>query len=130
MTTVVSHAMREKDTRVSCRTPGTAALTPDLAADYVRELSADVRAVIVLAADGTRLAGPPALEAPARDFLDAAPPGHVVAARTDTGVVIAARGTEHTLLAVAGPLALIGPTALDARAAVEAIAPPAAAPPE
>src|SRR5690348_2612978 len=107
MTTVVSHAMRENDTRVSCRTPVTAALTPELAIDYVRELSADVRAAVVLAADGTRLAGPPALEAPAHAFLAAAGAGRAAAAaRTPEGLVIAARTAAHAMVVVAGPLSL------------------------
>src|SRR6478735_4971575 len=57
MQTVVSQAMRESGTGVWWRTPVTAALTPELAIAYVRELSADVRGVVVLAADGTLLAG-------------------------------------------------------------------------
>jgi hypothetical protein len=135
MTTVVSQAMREKDTGVSCRTPMTAALTPDLAVSYVRELSADVTAVIVLAAGGSHLAGPPRAADAARALLAAAPAAADVAARTDRGLVVAARGVAHTVIAVAGPLGLIGPTALDARAAVEAMdgvgpAPQGAASPE
>ena len=47
------------------------ALTPALAVDYVRELSADVRAVVVLDADGELAAGPEPLAAPARALLDA-----------------------------------------------------------
>ena len=39
------------------------ALTPALAVDYVRELSADVRAVVVLGADGELAAGPEPLAA-------------------------------------------------------------------
>ena len=41
-------------------------LTPDVALAYVRELSADVRAGIVLDAHGERLAGAPELHAPAK----------------------------------------------------------------
>jgi hypothetical protein len=98
-----------------------AALPPDLAIAYVRELSADVRAVVVLDARGTALAGPAALAEPARAFLAAAGPAADAAERTEDGVVVAARTATHAVLAVAGPLALEGPTAVDARAAAEAL---------
>lgn len=48
----------------------TAALTPDLALAYLTELSADIRAVMVLGADGRHLAGPEALSAPARALAE------------------------------------------------------------
>src|SRR3954470_13680214 len=121
ITTVVSQAMRENDTRVSCRTPVTAALTPELAIAYVRELSADVRAAVVLAADGRLLAGPEALAAPARELLAVAGDRQDVGVRTAGGVVLAARGPAHALVAAAGPHSLIGPSAIDARRAVDAL---------
>jgi hypothetical protein len=99
-----------------------AALPPDLAIAYVRELSADVLAVVVLAADGAHVAGPEALAAPARAFLDAAAGAPEVAERTPGGVAIAARTAVHAVVAVAGPLSLVGPTAQDVRAAAEALA--------
>jgi hypothetical protein len=99
-----------------------AALSPDLAVAYVRELSADVRAVVVLAADGELLAGPPALAAPARELLAAAGDRMDVACRTADGVVMAARTPAHAIVVAAGPHSLVGPTALDARTAVEALA--------
>src|SRR3954449_315619 len=104
--------MRENDTRVSCRTPVTAALTPELAIAYVRELSADVRAVVVLDAAGERLAGPAALAAPARALLSAAETADDVALRVDGGLVIAARTARHAIVVAAGPLSLVGPTAI------------------
>ncbi len=125
MATVTSQAMRENGTAVSCRTAMTPALTPDLAVAYVRELSADVRAVVVLDARGARLAGPPALEAAAQAFLEAAEGRADVAARTPYGVVLAARSATHTVVVAAGPLSLVGPSALDARTAVDALAGPA-----
>src|SRR4051812_42443336 len=121
MTTVVSQAMRENDTGVSCRTPVTAALTPELAIAYVRELSADVRAVVVLAGDGRRLAGPAELEGPARELLAASGDRPDVAVRTADGVVVAARSPTHALVASAGPLSLLGPSGVDARRAVDAL---------
>src|SRR3954469_21568981 len=69
MATVASQAIRENDTGLSSRTPVTAALTPELAIAYVRELSADVRAAVVLDGDGVRIAGPEASPArPARSW--------------------------------------------------------------
>ncbi len=121
MATVASQAMRENGTGVSWRTAMTPALTPDLAVAYVRELSADVRAVVVLDAAGSRLAGPEALAAPARAFLDAAPGRSDVAARVSGGLVLAARGAGHAIVVAAGPLSLTGPSALDARSAVDAL---------
>ncbi|MEZ0292906.1 MAG: hypothetical protein ACAH82_10215, partial [Solirubrobacteraceae bacterium] len=49
-----------------------AALTPALALDLVRELSADVRAGLILSAAGERLAGPSELAAAARALAAAA----------------------------------------------------------
>jgi hypothetical protein len=130
ITTTVNQAIR--GTRVSCRTPVSAALTPESAIAYVRELSADVRAAIVLDAGGRRLAGPAALEEPARRLLAAAGEAADVAERTPAGVVFAARTPVHAIVVAAGPLSLLGPTALDARTAVEALgaagAPPLSGP--
>lgn len=92
------------------------ALEPELAAAYVRELSADVRAVAILDADGSLLAGTAALA----DLAALVEHGAVA---TDAGVAWVARGTERTLVAVAGPAAQIGPTGLDAAAAIGATTP-------
>ena len=48
-------------------------LTPEVALAYVRELSADVRAGIVLDPRGNTLAGAPELHAPATRLLVARP---------------------------------------------------------
>ena len=93
----------------------TAPLQADLAAAYVHELSADVRAVVVLAADGTQLAGAEALRGPATALAGLLERGAV---RTDSGVVWVARTAERTLVAVAGPAAQVGPTGLDVAAAL------------
>src|SRR4051812_4598955 len=121
MATVASQAIRENDTGLSSRTPVTAALTPELAIAYVRELSADVRAAVVLDGDGVRLAGPEALAGPARALLAAAGASSGVAVRAPSGVVVAARSATHALVAAAGPLSLLGPSAIDARRAVDAM---------
>src|SRR4051812_31732549 len=119
--TVTSQAMRESGTDVSWRTAMTTALTPELAVAYVRELSADVRAVVVLDAAGERLAGPDALAAPARALVAAAGGGPDVAVRVAGGVVLAAVAPSHAVVVAAGPLSLVGPSALDARTAVDAL---------
>jgi hypothetical protein len=99
----------------------TAALPPESALAYVRELSTEVRAVVVLDADGAVLAGPPELAGPARAYLAAAPEALDLADRVEAGVAFAARAGGHAIVAVAGPGSLLGPTALDLRTAVDAL---------
>src|SRR5689334_22371487 len=113
--TVVNQARRDRSTSISLGIAMTAPLQPELAAAYVHELSADVKAVVVLDGSGTRLAGPPALEAPAKRLAALLSSGVV---RTEDGVVWVARTADKTLIAVAGPTAQLGPTALDAAAAI------------
>jgi hypothetical protein len=96
----------------------TAALTPSLALDYLRELSADIRAAIVLDAAGNRLAGPERLAAPARAHAAQAP---LVAASTPAGRVFSARDDRHAVLAATGPLALPGLTIHDLRTVLLAL---------
>jgi len=109
----------------------TAALTPALALDYLSELSADIRAAIVLDAGGLPLAlrrsdpardvavpgrdvalpaRDPALPArdaalanAARDLLAGDP---VVCALTERGGAFGARDDRHAVVVVTGPLAL------------------------
>jgi hypothetical protein len=81
----------------------TAALTPALALAYLHELSADVRAAIVLDAAGNRLAGPESLVAPARALLAE---GALLGALTDRGGAFGARDDRHGVVAATGPLAL------------------------
>ena len=107
----------------------TAALTPALALDYLSELSADIRAAIVLDAGGSPLAlrrSDPARDVPARDAAvparDAAVPARdaalanaardlladdpVVRALTERGGAFGARDDRHAVVVVTGPLAL------------------------
>jgi hypothetical protein len=84
----------------------TAALTPALALAYLSELSADIRAAIVLDAGGEALAVSPreaALTEAARAFLAPAP---VVRALTERGGAFGARDDRHGVVVVTGPLAL------------------------
>jgi hypothetical protein len=83
----------------------TASLTPALALAYLHELSADIRAAIVLDAAGNRLAGPAALAAPARALLAEAP---LVSALSARGGAFGARDDRHGVVAATGPLALSG----------------------
>src|SRR3954464_7477623 len=94
--TVVSQAILGSGTaRYSRRSPMPPALTPELALDYLRELSADVRAGVVLRADGRRLAGPDALAEPARRLLAALPDADEAEVSTGDGNVFAGRSGSH-----------------------------------
>ena len=118
MTTVTSQAMRESGTgRLFSRTvhepcldpsavsPG-AALTPALALDYLRELSADIRAGVVVTHDGTLLAGPEHLAGPARDLFAEAGEASELQVVTRDGDVFAARSDRHQIAVVTGRFAL------------------------
>jgi hypothetical protein len=84
----------------------TDALTPDLALEYLRTLSADIEEAAVLAADGSLLAGPDALAEPARALLAAAPEADDLEVATAKGSVFAARGDRHAVVLVTGRYAL------------------------
>jgi hypothetical protein len=81
-------------------------LTPELAADYLRELSADIRGAVVLTAAGEPLAGAPELIDPARRLLEAAPDAAEIEVATAQGAIHAARSGEHAVVAVCGRYAL------------------------
>jgi hypothetical protein len=97
------------------------ALTPALALEYVHELSADVRAGIVLDAAGELLAGPPALADPARELLAAGGDAGELEAATADGVVCAVRTSGHTAVAICGRFAIAGVVRQDLRAALAAL---------
>jgi hypothetical protein len=83
------------------------AFTPELAADYLRELSADIRAVAVLTAAGEPLAGSAEVAHAARELLTAAPEAaEIEVTVAGGGVVHAARSDEHAVVAVCGRYAL------------------------
>jgi hypothetical protein len=81
-------------------------LTPPLAIDYLRELSADIVAGVVLAPDGALLAGPEHLHEAARDLMAGAPAAEELHVSTADGAVFAARSPQHALVVVCGRLAL------------------------
>ncbi len=98
------------------------ALTPALALDYVHELSADVRAAVLLDAGGALLAGPAELADPAKALIDAA--GAAAAEVEDgspDGVVCAVRSSAHAAVAVCGRFAIGGVVRQDLRAALAAL---------
>ncbi len=99
-----------------------AALTPALALDLVRELSADVRAVLILSAGGERLAGPSELAAAAQRAggrRRRRAGGRGASPRTASS---ASRATAtHVAIAVCGPFAIPGVVRADLRAALAGI---------
>jgi hypothetical protein len=97
------------------------ALTPTLAVDYVRELSADVRATVVLDAAGRLLAGSRQLAEPARALLAAGGEAAELEAASGAGVVCAVRSSRHAAIAVCGRFAIPGVVRQDLRAAVAAL---------
>jgi hypothetical protein len=110
MATVTTQAIRGSGTagysRESRMSPAPT-LTPALALDLLRELSADIRAGVVLDPAGALLAGPEALAAPARDLLAAAGEAAEIQVATADGSVFAARSDRHAVAVVCGrfPLA-------------------------
>jgi hypothetical protein len=84
----------------------TPALTPALALDYLRELSADIRAGVVLGPAAETLAGDEDLAALARELLQAAGNAADLHVVTADGAVFAARDESHAIAVVCGRLAL------------------------
>jgi hypothetical protein len=97
------------------------ALTPALALEYVHELSADVRAGIVLDDAGHVLAGPAVLAEPARELLAAGGDAGELEAATADGVVCAVRTPAHAAVAVCGRFAIAGVVRQDLRTALAAL---------
>jgi hypothetical protein len=97
------------------------ALTPALALEYVHELSADVRAGIVLDDAGHVLAGPSALADAARALLEAGGDAGELEAATADGVVCAVRTPAHAAVAICGRFAIAGVVRQDLRTALAAL---------
>jgi hypothetical protein len=113
--TIVSQAILENGTsRILAGMPS--ALTPEVALEYLRELSADIRAAVLLDAGGRRLAGAEALAEPARELLAAAPEDSSIEVVTDRGAVFAARSERHALCVATGRFALPALVLYDLRA--------------
>jgi hypothetical protein len=81
-------------------------LTPQLAIDYLRELSADIVTGVVLSPEGALLAGGEELHEAARDLMAGAPGAEEVHVSLADGGVFAARSDTHALVVVCGRLAL------------------------
>ena len=82
-------------------------LTPEVALAYVRELSADVRAGIVLDARGEHLAGAPELHAAATRLLAARPHARELHGVGENGSqVFVIRDDERAIVVVTGRHAL------------------------
>jgi hypothetical protein len=97
------------------------ALTPALALDYVRELSADARAVLLLGPEGELVAGPERLHADAVALLAATETADELEAATPDGVVCAVRSPAHAIVAVCGRFAIPAVVRIDMRAALAAV---------
>jgi len=110
MATVAIQAILESGTAGYSRrrpmSPAPTPLTPALALDYLRELSADIRAGVVLDPSGALLAGPDDLAEPARDLVEAAGAAREVHVANADGNVFAARSERHTVVVVCGRFAL------------------------
>jgi hypothetical protein len=107
MATVVAQAILGSGIAdVFCSARMTPALSAPLALDYLHELSTDVRAGVVLAADGALLAGRPELAGPARGLLAAAGDAAEVRVALPAGAVYAVRSSRHAVVLACGPLAL------------------------
>jgi hypothetical protein len=93
-------------------------LSPELALAYLRELSADFRAGIVLDAAGEALAGDRALHAPAREVLHAHPDARELHAALDDRAQVFVARAGVTIVIVTGPHALGRLTRHDLRTAL------------
>lgn len=84
-----------------------AALPPELALDYLRALSTDIRGAAILTEDGVLLAGDPDVAVQAA--------GVTGAADVPAGRLQVARGDGHVVAVLTGPHALAGVLAEDLR---------------
>ena len=98
-------------------------LTPEDALDHLCQLSADVRAGLVLDARGELLAGPAELAGAARELVEATGAAEVEVT-TDAGVVFAARSATHAVVVVCGTFVLSGLQRHDLRTVLADLAEP------
>jgi hypothetical protein len=103
-------------------------LTPALALEYLRELSADLRGGVVVGAAGECLAGDLALHAPALALLAAVPGAPEAAGRTPAGAAFLARGGSLAVVLAAGPQVMGALTRHDLRLVLGDLGAPVAAP--
>jgi hypothetical protein len=81
-------------------------LTPALALDYLRELSTDMRAGILLDGAGSRLAGSPDMAAGARTLVAACGGARAAEVRAPAGFACLTLSPGYALVVLAGPFAL------------------------
>jgi hypothetical protein len=96
----------------------TGALTPEQAVERLLEISADIRAAVVLGADGRRLAGRRSLAGAARELLGASPAPEVEVG-TGRGAVFASRAGDRAIVVVAERSALPSLLLYDLRVTLE-----------
>jgi hypothetical protein len=101
----------------------TPALTPELAVDYLRELSADIRAAAILTPAGAPIAGAAELTGPARDLLAAAPDAAELEVVTADGAVYASRSEHHAIVVACGRFALPALIRFDLKVVLGELAP-------
>ena len=92
------------------------ALTPDLALDYLGELSTDIRAAVVLDADGRPLAGERRWPSRRARCWTPRRGASAVEVLTEHGGAFAARGARHSLCVATGRFALPALVLYDLRA--------------
>jgi hypothetical protein len=121
--------MRESGTRVFSPAGMTASLTPALALSYLRELSLDIRAAVVLDGAQQPIAGDRALSAHVRGLLasdahgDREPAPGVRAVTTEDGTLLVARTSQNGAIAVlAGDFAILPLLGHDLLTAAQALA--------
>lgn len=100
-------------------------LTPELALDYIGELSTDIRAAVVLDRDGRLAAGTPdvgeRLREPVVELMKAAAPARQVEVKVAGGAVFAVHGEDWTVAAVTRRSALSSLMFYDLRSALAAL---------
>ena len=101
------------------------ALTPELALDYLGELSTDIRAAVVLNRDGGLAAGTPdlgeRLREPVIELMESAAPARQVEVKVAGGAVFAVRGDDWTVAAVTRRSALSSLMFYDLRSALSGL---------
>lgn len=114
--TVSSHEIWPRGTPLFCRSVAGTALTPELALDYLDELSTDIEAAVVLDSGGRLVAASGGDDADRKERMrelvaaildravDAAPAAGVdqVEVTTQDGSVFVVRGSDWTVAVVAG----------------------------
>ena len=97
-------------------------LTPQLALEYLRELSTDIRSAVVLDPKGKLLAGDEEMGDAARDLFRHAEKATEIHVVTESGDVFAARDGHHAIAVVCGRFALPSLIRYDLRVVLDDLA--------